>query len=267
MNFVSPIGYPGGKYYMLKDIYDILLQNDFDIIVDVFGGSGKVLLNMPMNTLFGRYRGVYNDIDKKNINFYTVVRDKSDDLVKLIDEFKVDDRYIYNINHGYNFDTNKTFYEELDDVNQAFATWCMYKYAWSGRAEANYRKKVDDVSINSTYTSDQIRRASVIVKSWSMYNLDFEKLKFLDSKRTMWYFDPPYRESNVYFYNFSDVDFRRLFRFIHSLEGQYLMNIDEDGYNEYVFGEPNMVKSYRNLMTRPDNASDRNEWFYWKFYR
>ena len=41
--------YYGGKFNQLKDIMDILSQHTdaFDAVVDVFGGSGKVLLNVP----------------------------------------------------------------------------------------------------------------------------------------------------------------------------------------------------------------------------
>jgi site-specific DNA-adenine methylase len=41
--------YYGGRFYQLKDIIGILNEHrdSFDVVVDVFGGSGKVLLNIP----------------------------------------------------------------------------------------------------------------------------------------------------------------------------------------------------------------------------
>lgn len=258
MSFVSPIGYAGGKYYMLKDVYKIILQSDFDIIVDVFGGSGKVLLNMPMNTLFGAYKGIYNDIDKQNLEFLEVVRDEPKNLIHVIENTSIDDELI---NECRKYGDK---YRNSSKVVRAFMTWINYKYAWSGFVASNYRKSADSIDVNVEYSSEQIMMASSIVKHWNMYNLDFEKLRFLDSDRTFWYFDPPYRESDVYYYNFSDVDFVRLKRFIDSLDGKYLVNIDEDGYIHYHYGEPNMRKSYRNLMMRHEHASDREEWFYWK---
>lgn len=260
MSFVSPMGYPGGKYYMLKDVYSIILKADFDTIVDVFGGSGKVLLNMPMNTLFGSYKGIYNDIDKQNIEFFEVVRDYNRQLCDYIKHYKVTEKFI---------DECKKYgdlYDKSDKVFRAYMTWINYKYSWSGFASSSYRKSTDMVRDNSDYTTDQIEISSKIVKHWDIYNKDYRDLKFLDSDRTFWYFDPPYRGSDVYYYNFTDTQFYELSKFLKTLKGQYLLNIDEDNYVHYYYGEPNMRKTYRNLMMKHEHASDREEWFYWKIY-
>ena len=58
----SVFRYYGGKFNQLKDIISILQDhmNSFDAVVDVFGGSGKVLLNIPDEW---KKMKIYNDID------------------------------------------------------------------------------------------------------------------------------------------------------------------------------------------------------------
>ena len=54
--------YYGGKFNQLKDILAIMegRREAFDVVVDVFGGSGKVLLNVPDEWRKGK---AYNDLD------------------------------------------------------------------------------------------------------------------------------------------------------------------------------------------------------------
>ncbi len=46
---LSTFPYYGGRFYQLKEILGILEKHkdQFDVVVDVFGGSGKVLINIP----------------------------------------------------------------------------------------------------------------------------------------------------------------------------------------------------------------------------
>ncbi|MCL4412196.1 MAG: hypothetical protein M1526_02435 [Candidatus Thermoplasmatota archaeon] len=46
---ISTFPYYGGRFYQLKEIMGILEKHkdQFDVVVDVFGGSGKVLINIP----------------------------------------------------------------------------------------------------------------------------------------------------------------------------------------------------------------------------
>ena len=68
--------YYGGKFNQLKDILAILGDHldSFDLIVDVFGGSGKVLLNVPDE--WGKLK-VYNDLDDDLYATFKVLQDSS----------------------------------------------------------------------------------------------------------------------------------------------------------------------------------------------
>ena len=70
----STFPYYGGRFYQIKNILEIMEKNldQFDVVVDVFGGSGKVLLNIPDG---GKKVKVYNDINKDLYVTFKVLQD------------------------------------------------------------------------------------------------------------------------------------------------------------------------------------------------
>ena len=66
---ISLLRYPGGKFYMLDDIKEIFNKSGKTTVIDVFGGSGKVLMNLNAKIK------VYNDINNNLVNFFTELRE------------------------------------------------------------------------------------------------------------------------------------------------------------------------------------------------
>ncbi|MEM4067853.1 MAG: DNA adenine methylase, partial [Candidatus Micrarchaeaceae archaeon] len=66
--------YYGSKFDRLRDILSIMQEHidSFDLVVDVFGGSGKVLLNIPDEL---KKLKVYNDIDRDLYVTFKVLQD------------------------------------------------------------------------------------------------------------------------------------------------------------------------------------------------
>jgi site-specific DNA-adenine methylase len=71
---ISLFPYYGRRFNQLKTIISILDKHKdrFDVIVDVFGGSGKVLLNIPEEW---KKIKVYNDIDNDLYVTFKVLQD------------------------------------------------------------------------------------------------------------------------------------------------------------------------------------------------
>ena len=71
---LSTFPYYGGRFYQLKEIMGILENHkvQFEVVVDVFGGSGKVLINIPEEW---RKVKVYNDINKDLYTTFKVLQD------------------------------------------------------------------------------------------------------------------------------------------------------------------------------------------------
>lgn len=85
----SLITYPGGKFYMLKDIIEIYDKNRSKAFVDVFGGSGKVLMNIDSKIK------VYNDIDDSIINFFDIVIKNKKELLDRLN-YVLNSRVLFN---------------------------------------------------------------------------------------------------------------------------------------------------------------------------
>jgi DNA adenine methylase len=71
-------GYYGGKFSHLDFILP-LLPTHFTHYCEVFGGSAAVLINRPPAQV-----ETYNDLDGEVVNFFQCLRDRGDDLVRLI---------------------------------------------------------------------------------------------------------------------------------------------------------------------------------------
>ncbi|MGC8609179.1 MAG: DNA adenine methylase, partial [Thermoplasmata archaeon] len=67
--------YPGSKARLIPAIKELYLKSGADTFIDVFGGSGTVLLNIVSEIK------IYNDIDKDLFNFFNTVRCSSYDLI------------------------------------------------------------------------------------------------------------------------------------------------------------------------------------------
>ena len=79
MRTLSLSPYPSGKFFLMKKIKDIFERSVKTTPVDVFGGSGKLLLNVNANNK------VYNDLDSRPVNLYLVLRERHHEL---IDKFR-----------------------------------------------------------------------------------------------------------------------------------------------------------------------------------
>ena len=76
---ISVLWYPGGKSYMLEDIREIFNKSRKNTVIDVFGGSGKVLLNLNAKIK------IYNDINNNLVNFFTELKNNKKLLLKKLD--------------------------------------------------------------------------------------------------------------------------------------------------------------------------------------
>ena len=77
---ISLLRYPGGKFYMLDDIKEIFNKSGKTTVIDVFGGSGKVLMNLDAKIK------VYNDINNNLVNFFTELRENKELVLKKLDD-------------------------------------------------------------------------------------------------------------------------------------------------------------------------------------
>ena len=66
--------YAGGKIHLIRHIDQIYKKSNKTAFIDVFGGSGKVLMNIDSRNK------VYNDIDNSLVNIFEMLRNHPDIL-------------------------------------------------------------------------------------------------------------------------------------------------------------------------------------------
>lgn len=190
----SPINYVGNKYRLIKQIIP-LFPKKISMFVDVFGGSGTVL----MNTEADYY--IYNDVNPYVSGIVSgLFSIPYDEIIKQIEN--VISEYDLNM-------TNKEGFERLrDDYNNGRKNWITlytlmchsfnHQFRFNSKHEYN-----SSFGKNRSYFSDRQRQNLLTLKQrfenkepvtvLSKNALDFDFSDF--DKNDLIYFDPPYFNS------------------------------------------------------------------------
>lgn len=243
----STFPYYGGRFYQIKNILDILEKNldQFDVVVDVFGGSGKVLPNLPDEW---KKVKVYNDINK---DLYVTFKVLQDNRKRKQLERKLRNAF-----------PHEAIFQELklsdprSDVDIAFKTIYLHTFSFSGAGKA-FKRYYKKANIPPMRTEDFL-----LVKKWVVVNMDFRSLKKRYNRPdVLLYLDPPYlRGGDQYKYKFKMEDFVDLKTLMDNHQGTYLLNLSmTDPEMIGIFGEPNMTTEHH----RPTMVYDpekENKW-------
>lgn len=181
------IRYMGGKFYLLKHILN-LLDYSKTCYVELFGGSGKVLLNKKPHKV-----EIYNDFDYNLYTLFKVVQNE-----ETFSKFKEKlDNFLY---------MEKMFYdwralEPKDDVERAVKFYILYNASFAGQLESFGYSFSHNIA--STF-SNKLKGLSVIkerLRNVTILNRDYkdvlESLK--DKTDVMLYADPPYYGTESYY--------------------------------------------------------------------
>jgi len=242
-NKIKLLWYYGAKTYMLDDIFNLVkkLYNEKKItaFVDVFAGSGNVVLNVPKDWKVNR---VYNDIDLRLYNLLNVLRDeeKRKRLFDMLD---------WSLPHRKIFEDAKQQTEFKDDVEMAYNY--LYRHFNSFNDNDNsFRVEVKAIRDQYHPQLDLLKNNFFAVKYLTIENLDYKDLiKRYESKTTFFYLDPPYLHGGTtYKFSFSLKDFQELHDILTKIKGYWLMNESEADFPEIIkiFGNPKMIKKYTN---------------------
>jgi len=259
--------YFGARTYMLEDIFNKVYElypDKITTFVDVFGGSGTVVLNVPPEWRINR---IYNDIDLRLYNLLNVLRDenKRQKLFEML-ELSLPHRKIF-----------EDFLEKTDfkdDVDMA------YSYLYTHFCSYNANDKTFSIRIKEKrdFFKSQInllKHNFFAIKNLVIECLDYKDLiKKYDSNTTFFYLDPPFLSSGGnYKYSFTIKDFQELYDILTGIKGYWLMNESEIDFSEIIkiFGEPQMIKEYVNhantnrMQVNKNRNRYRKEGFWYNF--
>ena len=250
--------YYGGKFYLLNDIFKIIapIQNEIITFVDVFGGSGTVLLNIPLDWKCNK---IFNDIDLRIFKVMMALKNDPDSLKKEMDK-TIRSREYFNLIK--NKDAKEmTPFEYLYLIANSFGG--ITTYASFGVGRTSYRN-------NYFNTFENAFKNAEYLKYWILENLDFSELiKKYDSEKTFFYLDPPYLTAGRKYANyFTETNFKELNDLCKGMKGKYLLNESETDFSfiESLWGTPAYVKEYNNMVTMvATKRSKRKEGFWTNF--
>jgi DNA adenine methylase len=228
----------GSKARIAKRLVELLPEHNN--YVEVFGGTAVVLLTKPISPV-----EVYNDIDGELVNFFTVLRERPDELIArcflqpyAIDDFRKyrseppsDDpvgraaRYMFLVNSAFRFH---------DFHSNTFATHIVGRkkgdsssIRWSSKA-MRWATKVGKL------IAVAIRLRGVIIE-----NRDFEEIiDIYDRPETVFFCDPPYTQG-VFSWDFSEH--LRLARCLKGIKGKFLLTIDDSPLSRQLYKDFNLV--------------------------
>jgi DNA adenine methylase len=206
---------------MLKHILSLIPGHR--IYVEVFGGSGKVLLNKS-----GSEIEVWNDYDRRLANLFHVVVFHFDEFYEKVSGL-VYSRELYN---RYRREVREAGRVEVGDVDMAVKTYyvmcCMFSGGRSGFTSAGFSYSKRDNHAGRYWRRlrelERIReRLSCVVIECD----DFEKVvRRWGSEETFFYLDLPYyvERAEEYYGGFGKKDHERLLRLLKEVKGKWLLS-------------------------------------------
>ena len=247
---ISLLRYPGGKFYMLEDIKEIFNKSGKTTIIDVFGGSGKVLMNLNAKVK------VYNDINNNLVNFFSELKEHKEEVLKKLD-------YVLNSRELFERYREKS----KDNLENAFRFLYNNILSFNGEGRSYSYSTKRNKSITLVNINNVINKSYNDIKYWTIERLDFrEIIKRYDSENSFFYLDPPYHNiTDLYDDNLRDEDYIDIKKSLDKIKGKYLLNINEDEFVLKLFGKPQKSKEFTNfgINGRISGKSKRVELFYY----
>lgn len=218
-------GWYGGKFSHLDWLLPLLPPAHH--YCEPFGGSAAVLLNRapsPVET--------YNDLDGEVVNFFRVLRDYPDELIRRIalTPFSREELRLACSNSEIDdpIERARRFYVRARQTRTGLAQtatpgrWA-YCVATSRAGVAGAISRWFGGVESLYYIADRLLSVQI-------ENLDaFEVIRKYDSPETLFYCDPPYIHSargdtNAYAYEMSDAEHIKLAELLHSLKGKVALS-------------------------------------------
>ena len=259
----TPVSRVGNKTSILHILYAVFPQK-YGRFIDVFGGSGSVLLGNPEPKPFE----VYNDFDRNLVNLFRCMKERTMATIRELG--------FCNLNSREDFNAVKDFFEKEEftdeflgeellltqllvpplaaeelkelrtritqdyDVRRAAMFLKLLRYSYSSGGKSYASQPFDIRKLFSLIKELEKRMSNVVVE-----NQDFETLiKHYDRPDSFFYADPPYFSSeDMYDVEFGWTDHLRLRDTLKNIKGKFLLSYNDcpqirglyDGFSVFDF--------------------------------
>ena len=237
-----PLNYVGSKRETLQPILNLLpYRNTW---VDVFGGSGVVTLARKPSKL-----DVYNDRHSGICAFYRALKERPQELLAQI-ELMPHARELFEW-------AKATEHLDTDDVVRGAKWYYLIQASFGGKYDCWGRvTSGKNTILNKLFNN--LKLFPIVherIKKLQIENLDWQQIiKDYDGHDVVFYFDPPYVDSNQYSHTMSYADHHKLCQAIMELNGFCaLSGYDNEIYNSYDWSGKHVF----DLKNRISSPSDR----------
>jgi len=227
MSMKPPFSYYGGKQRMASKIVPLIPKHT--VYVEPFAGSAAVMFAKPWPDVTdnNHYCEVLNDHSSDIINFFRVLRDYPDDLVRVccLTPYSREEYTLTQNIEGDNLERARKFFI---NVSQSFA----YKVN-GGWGTSVYGR---NVSVTWQNTCSRLCGCAERLSSVCVEHDDALKvIKRWDSPQTLFYCDPPYPDTHQGHYDgYTREDFRALVTTLGECQGSFVLSCyDQPGIPEY----------------------------------
>ena len=231
-----PMSYQGSKVKEIKKIHENAPE-DFDIIVDVFGGGGSVFLSYIETK-----KCHYNEIDKKLCDMFNILKD-SQETEKLINNLKkidCNDRDFF-----------KNVFEYKSDLSEIERFLYLTKLSMMGMVNSGKIKlrkcKTTGLLISEgrcLKTFFDLDRFNGKLDNTIITNKSYKYIleEYKDNDKAFLYLDPPYLLTSCTGYDkttFKFEDLQYIFKCMkdENYKCKIMLNIDYTGYTREAFPE------------------------------
>lgn len=246
---VSIIKKHGGKYkqvpYINKYIKEIAEENRCHTFIELTGGGGRNILNLPIFEIDGEIykfgRKIYNEHDRGLCNLFNCVKDpiKAQQLGALLLKLGRDEKL-------YRYAIDNKSKEDIPELLSAAFTYMAAMLSWSGNCqkESYLRGKTDEDSkkIEKEYFRKikKLTKNSSSLRDIEIINGDYKPLlqKYGADPKVVKYIDPPYHPItrnqaalDIYDLEWKREDHQKLVRELLECRSWIL-----SGYDPFVWG-------------------------------
>ncbi|SHJ45093.1 DNA adenine methylase [Aquimarina spongiae] len=236
--------YFGGKFSHCDQIYPYF-PNQFNHFVDLFAGSFAMSLNYRKNVI-----KTANEINGEVTNFFTVLRDHTDELIVRLLHTPCSLEEYNNAWYNHPTDNIENARRYFVRVRQSFfglgaqrknKGWHMAKSqlnAAGGETVSRWNNAIPKL----------YEVAEVLRSEFQILNLDYkEAIVKTDTKNTFFYYDPPYPKEcrasfNDYRFEFTDDNHRELAEAAHNTKGYGMISGYDCKLMNDLYGDWNRIK-------------------------
>ncbi|HLG56862.1 MAG TPA: DNA adenine methylase [Vicinamibacterales bacterium] len=211
---IGPLSYIGGKRRIAATLVSLIPVHT--TYVEPFAGGAQVFFHKPRSAV-----EVLNDLDGEVVNFLRICQRHPEELSRLL-RWQPASRRLFDQHLAQPPDL-------LTDVERAARFFYLQKYAWSGkRTRQSFRYAIKRSTYTPASLPKRLREAAERLDRVQLENRPYgDVLTRYDRPSTFFYCDPPYVGLSLYQHNFTDDQFEELAAALRSLQGRFLLSIND----------------------------------------